>query len=74
MSDGERLHTTQCGLHLPLQRAGKGLRDLHTNEGACFFMQCPVYQIKTIKTKGNKKSQVDFFFHCTRKLVRGCEL
>lgn len=36
------------------KEAGKGLGDLHTNEGACFGMHCCVYQIKTIETKGSE--------------------
>lgn len=36
------------------EKAGKGLGDLHTNEGACFGMHCSVYQIKTIETKGSE--------------------
>lgn len=36
------------------KKAGKGLGDLHTNEGACFGMHCSVYQIKTIETKGSE--------------------
>lgn len=35
-------------------KAGKGLGDLHTNEGACFGKYCSVYQIKTIETKGSE--------------------
>lgn len=51
--DGKKFHTTQCWV-LFVFKAGKGLGDLHTNEGACFGMHCSVYQIKTIETKGSE--------------------
>lgn len=52
MGRGFTQHNVVCIFYR--KKAGKGLGDLHTNEGACFGMHCSVYQIKTIETKGRE--------------------
>lgn len=52
MGRGFTQHNVVCIFYR--KKAGKGLGDLHTNEGACFCMHCSVYQIKTIETKGRE--------------------
>lgn len=54
MERGFMRHNVGFSSYFLPQKAGKGLGDLHTNEGACFGMQCSVYQIKTIETKGSE--------------------